>query len=694
MDIAALGLEIRSDGVVVAKNRLRELDDQADRTERRASALGATAARAFAAIAAALSVGQIIAYADAWSDMQSRVGAAIKDMAAAPVLMQRMVDIANASYSPLAQTVEIYSRNVGVLRELGLGAQQAADYTESLNHMLVITATRGERAASVQNALSKAMAMGKLTGEGLESVLANGGRVAEALAAELGTNVNGLRAMAAEGLITSGVISRALVGSLEQVRVEAGEMSATVSDAWVIMNNNVTAAIGTFDKAYGVSSWLAEGIISLANNLNIVGAGIAGLAATVGVALIPVMVSATAAMWAFTASLLANPLTWVALAVGAVVTVVVLLIQRMGGVGEAFLTVRTVAMDVWERIKAGGQSLADVMQGIALAIQGAFTRAFANIAEGFAAFVNSLGAGAGLIGLDGAGATSFATGLHRQAAGYEAGSQLAFGNASSNWERATGPRAAMDNVGLGTDWESFQQALGGATTAAGEASVAIGADGLAGAVGAANDNVKAANDNIWSMTESLGALGPATVDPLTLVGNQLRDLDGLLAQGKISWEEYGEAAFRANSTAAAGVLGLASGLTGAMAQMFQENKAFAVANAVVSTAEAVMKALATYGPTPWGFAAAGVAAATGAAQIAAIMSAQKGTSSAPKAPGGGGAGTAAAAAPAAQRMTQVNITLAGNGRYSRDEVRDLIEQFTDGINDGVDGGKFKVAVNQ
>ena len=48
--------------------------------------------------------------------------------------------------------------------------------------MLVLTATRGERAASVQNALSKAMAVGKLQADGLETVLANGGEVAQALA--------------------------------------------------------------------------------------------------------------------------------------------------------------------------------------------------------------------------------------------------------------------------------------------------------------------------------------------------------------------------------------------------------------------------------------------------------------------------------------------------------------------------------
>lgn len=319
MDIATLGLEIRSDGVVVAKNRLRDFDSQAALTEKRAASMGAVVGKAMGLIGAALSVREIIGYADAWSDMQSRVGAAIKDMNAAPMMMQRMVDLANASYSPLSQTVEVYSRNVGVLRDLGRNAAEAADFTEALNHALVVTATRGERAASVQNALSKAMATGRLQADGLETVLANGGRVAEALAAELNTTVSGLRAMASQGKITGDVISSALINRLGELRAEAAEMPATIGDAFTRLQTNLTAFIGTMDKTYGVSARAAEVIMFLADNIGNLVPIIGGLATVLGVSLLPALGSATAAVAALTVALLANPFTWVALAAGGAV---------------------------------------------------------------------------------------------------------------------------------------------------------------------------------------------------------------------------------------------------------------------------------------------------------------------------------------------------------------------------------------
>src|SRR5690606_38272418 len=101
--------------------------------------------------------------------------------------------------------------------------------------------------------LSKAMAVGKLQADGLETVLANGGRVAEALAEALGTNVNGLRAMATAGKIPGDVIAGALIGSLEDLRAEAAEMPATMADAFVRIQTNLTAFIGQLDKALGAS---------------------------------------------------------------------------------------------------------------------------------------------------------------------------------------------------------------------------------------------------------------------------------------------------------------------------------------------------------------------------------------------------------------------------------------------------------
>lgn len=296
MELEALGLQVRGvDNVNQAASALDKLSSSTDNAKSSVQGLGkgsadaaknidraknssdgasrsidslASAARTAGGIfVAAFSIASLKDYADQWSDMQSQVGAATGDMAGAGDQMQRLVDIANASYAPLQQTISAYAGNVSTLQAMGRSAAEAADFTESLNHMLVLTATRGERAASVQNALSRAMATGKLQAEGLETILANGGEVANALAKELGVSTLQLRAMASEGRITGDVIANALIKNLDDVSARAAEMPATVGDAFTRVNTNFTALVGTLDQTTGASATAAGAIISLADGV-------------------------------------------------------------------------------------------------------------------------------------------------------------------------------------------------------------------------------------------------------------------------------------------------------------------------------------------------------------------------------------------------------------------------------------------
>lgn len=558
-DIAELGFVVRDEPLSRAEDKLDRLVPAADKaakatdrfnktaaespsaTGRMASGLGnltVLAARFATGIAAAFSINMLGNYADAWSDMQSRVGAAIKDMEAAPELMQRLVDVANASYSPLAQTVEIYGRNVAVLKDLGRNANEAADFTESLNHMLVITATRGERAESVQNALSKAMAVGKLQAEGLETVLANGGRVAEALAAELGTTVSGLRQFASEGKITGDVIARAIIKPLEDVRVEAGNMAATITDAFVILNNNVTAAIGTLDKATGTSSAIAGVIIMLAENLNVVGAAAGGVAAVVLTALAPALIAGTGAMWAFTASLLANPLTAVAVVVGLLVTRLILLVQEVGGVGQAFQNMQIIALDVWTRISSAAvafeATMSQVSDNVVSYFAGKWADLIAMVVGGVSNINKTLGTSFDLTGL----VNTHADAIKR--VGTYAESAAANGErAAAAWDRAQNGMQ-MDPIGMGSSWKEFNAVLG--QTADTTAGVASNMGAVAGASGAANDNTKKLTESTGYLADAQKSLNEQYEFGKSTLNSFFSDFKSGITAGESMWQSFGAAA--------------------------------------------------------------------------------------------------------------------------------------------------------
>lgn len=227
--------------------------------------LASTAKKLGGVLVAAFSVSKVIQYADAWSDMQSRVGAVIGDMDAAGSAMGRILQIANASYSPLEQTAEVFSRNVATFRDLGKSADEAADFTEAVNNALVVTATRGDDAAVVVNSLSRSLATGKLDADAFDTIVSRSPRTLKAVADQMGVTTIELRKLAQEGKVTSEVIAAGLVGSLDQLKAEAAEMPATMGDAFVRVGNNLTALVGTYDQVTGASGALASAIIELSD---------------------------------------------------------------------------------------------------------------------------------------------------------------------------------------------------------------------------------------------------------------------------------------------------------------------------------------------------------------------------------------------------------------------------------------------
>ncbi|MDF2797512.1 MAG: phage tail tape measure protein [Devosia sp.] len=337
-DIASLGLEIRSDGVVVATERLGRLGDTVRKTERatermtrevqKAERAMAVMTRVVGVLAAAFSVQKLIDYTNAWTDLQSRVEIASGSMGQGMAVMGRLSEMARRTYSSLELTAESYRRNATAMRQLGYSTTQTLDYVEAINNALVVSGAKGERAASVLDALGKAMALGKLFGDQLETVLASGGRVAEALADSLGVTTLELRKLGADGKLTGDVLQSGLTSQLERLRAEADAMPATIGDAFTLLGNSILETVGTFDQASGASGRVAEAIIMLGDNIDMVIPIASGLGTVIAVTLIPNIIAATASFGALTIAMLSNPFVQLALVAGALAAALVYLDQQ------------------------------------------------------------------------------------------------------------------------------------------------------------------------------------------------------------------------------------------------------------------------------------------------------------------------------------------------------------------------------
>ncbi|MDH4981245.1 tape measure protein [Hyphomicrobium sp. D-2] len=301
-------------------------------------------------------------FADSWSDMSSRVGLAIGNMDAAAVVMDRLATVARRTYSALETTAESFVRNSTTLRELGKNTAQQLDFTEALNLALVVSGAKADRARMLQESLGRAMAGGALRGTELNSVIEQGGRVAEAIAEELGVGVNQLRAFGNQGKITSEVMYNAMTKRLMQFREEAEKMPATLGDGFTLLRNSFMRLIGTYDQSNKLSESVAMSFVAVADSLKTV-ARTAVVAAS-SIALVfassiitgiyalstAILVGAVGAMRALTVAVAANPLGALAVVIGTVISTLWQFSDRMVQVSGRTIHLGNTLDAVWTTI--------------------------------------------------------------------------------------------------------------------------------------------------------------------------------------------------------------------------------------------------------------------------------------------------------------------------------------------------------
>jgi tape measure domain-containing protein len=184
----------------------------------------------------------------------------------------------------------------------------------------------------------------------------------------------------------------------------------------------------------------------------------------------------------------------------------------------------------------------------------------------------------------------------------------------------------------------------------------------------------------------------ATEQPLAKYQRTLAEVAILERDGALTAQQAFAARVQSSAEFTNTFLGAASAMSGALTSLFKENKAIAIANAVINTAEAISAALKNPPGPPFSFVYAAAAAVAGAAQIAAIVSAQPGNAKTPGVKGGGGkkvkavsdaGASSTSASPASAKPSQaVHITLTGEGGFSREQVRTLIGQLNEAVGDG------------
>lgn len=261
----------------------------------RGSSLLATSA--LAGLTGALSAGQVIRYADAWTNTTNQIRQVTSSSEQLLDVQQKLVQVAIDTRANYESTANLYSRLTRSTTALGLSQQELLNLTTTINQSFAVSGATADEAANAITQLSQGLAAGALRGDELNSVMEQAEGITIALTESLNMSRGELREFAAQGGVTSEIIVRALQQAADTIDNDFGDSVASFGQKLEIANTRIIEWVGTSETVSGAVGILGDGILELTDNIDLlVDAGI-GIAAIYGARLTASLASSAAGVY-------------------------------------------------------------------------------------------------------------------------------------------------------------------------------------------------------------------------------------------------------------------------------------------------------------------------------------------------------------------------------------------------------------
>ncbi|MEZ2683878.1 phage tail tape measure protein [Proteus vulgaris] len=220
------------------------------------------------AVTGALSIHQVISYADGWTNLQNRLKLVTKSTQELNKATNDVYNIAQKTYQSLDATAQVYQRFSDNAERLGINQQKVAELTETVSKAVSLSGTSAAAASTGLTQFGQALAAGRLRGQDLNSVIEQIPGLAQAIAEGMGITMGELKQKAQDGETSI----EKVIESLERVKASVDQKFATsittVSQSFTNLQSAMTRFVGEANQSTGATQLLNTGLSVLSNNFS------------------------------------------------------------------------------------------------------------------------------------------------------------------------------------------------------------------------------------------------------------------------------------------------------------------------------------------------------------------------------------------------------------------------------------------
>lgn len=336
---------VNSKGAVTVRRELEAMGNSARQTTTYLNGLRAVLAAALTFSGAS----RILEAADSFTVLTNRLRQVADETNTVSQSWQRLLGIANESYATIDSTVNLYFRVAQAYKAWGESADEAYEFVDLFQKAATLSGSSMQTTSQAVYQFGQALNKGKLDGDEFRSVLEGLPYVATLIQKELGVTRGELYELSKDGKISLDRIKDAFENAAETIRSDWGNITPTIGMALNVLSNSWMEFIGEVQTSTGVFSAIAQLILLVANNFDLLAIAMIPvvvsfgfLAGRLGIGLVVIglrdltvaLRTATVTQWLFNASVYANPYVLAAVAIAALIAAVVYFRNELGLTNE------------------------------------------------------------------------------------------------------------------------------------------------------------------------------------------------------------------------------------------------------------------------------------------------------------------------------------------------------------------------
>lgn len=193
-------------------------------------------------LGAAFGAKQVIGLSDTMASSRARLDLMNDGLQTTEQLQNMIYQSAQRSRGSYQDMADIVSKLGTLAKGAFKNNEEAVLFAEQMNKQFVIGGASAQEQSAAMYQLTQAMASGRLQGDEFRSIMENAPMLAQSIAQSLGKSTAELREMSSEGLLTSDVIKNALFASADETNRKFEQMPKTFSQVMASVKNQALMA--------------------------------------------------------------------------------------------------------------------------------------------------------------------------------------------------------------------------------------------------------------------------------------------------------------------------------------------------------------------------------------------------------------------------------------------------------------------